>query len=88
VPPALGYERAPVAMQEAPRAPRWNAFRPGPSAAMARPRRACRGAEYERERESWMRQSSAPRERYPGDREPYGHRKKKGRFSDLFDIFD
>ena len=46
-------------------------------------------ADYERERESWMRQPPAyqPQQQHYG----YGHDgryKKKKKFSDLFDIFD
>ena len=49
--------------------------------------------DYERERESWMRQPPPPPP-YPqhGGQHPqhYGHKpyKKKKKFSDLFDIFD
>jgi Zn-finger nucleic acid-binding protein len=45
-------------------------------------------AEYERGRQSWIGQSSRPREPHPENRDHYGQRKKESRFSDLFDIFD
>ena len=46
-------------------------------------------ADYERERESWMRQPPAYQpQHYPAGYGHHGHYKKKKKFSDLFDIFD
>jgi Zn-finger nucleic acid-binding protein len=46
-------------------------------------------ADYERERESWMRQPTAYQpQHYPAGYGHHGHHKKKKKFSDLFDIFD
>jgi uncharacterized protein len=45
-------------------------------------------ADYERERESWMRQPAYQPQHHPSGYGPHGHYKKKKKFSDLFDIFD
>jgi uncharacterized protein len=46
-------------------------------------------ADYERERESWMRQPPAYQpQHYPSGYGHHGPYRKKKKFSDLFDIFD
>jgi len=45
-------------------------------------------ADYERERESWMRQPPAYQPQPHYDYGHHGRYKKKKKFSDLFDIFD
>jgi Zn-finger nucleic acid-binding protein len=46
-------------------------------------------ADYEHERESWMRQPSGYQpQHHPSGYEHHGHHKRKKKFSGLFDIFD